>query len=62
MQWYILGMLAGLTVPWITIGKLIRASFETSFQAGLGAWLGASFITVPVMEAIMFGVNLIAGE
>jgi hypothetical protein len=36
--------------------------FETSFQAGLGAWLGASFIAVPVMEAIIFGVHLITGE
>jgi hypothetical protein len=61
MQWYIWGMLAGLMVPWITIGKLMRASFATGFQAGLGAWLGASLIAVPVMEAIAFGLQLIAG-
>jgi hypothetical protein len=60
MQWYIWGMLAGLAVPWITMGKFIREAFETSSQAGLGAWLGASLIAVPVMEAIMFGFHLIA--
>jgi hypothetical protein len=41
MQWYVWGMLAGLVMPWITIGKLIREGFETSFEAGLGAWFGA---------------------
>jgi hypothetical protein len=59
MQWYVWGMLAGLVVPWITIGKLIGEGFETSFEAGLGAWFGASFVAVPVMEAIMFGFHLI---
>jgi hypothetical protein len=62
MEWYVCGLLAGLMVPWITVGQLIREGFETSFQAGLGAWLGASFIAVPVMEAIIFGVHLITGE
>jgi hypothetical protein len=61
MEWYVWGLLSGLAVPWITIGKRMRASFETNFQAGLRAWLGASLITVPVMEAFMFGFHLIAG-
>ena len=62
VEWYIWGLLAGLMVPWMTTGRLLREGFRTSFEAGLGAWCGASFIAVPMMEAIMLGLHLMAGE
>lgn len=61
-EWYVWGLLFGLMMPWMTVGRLLREGFETSFEAGLGAWLGASLIAVPVMEAIMFGFHLMAGK
>jgi len=37
--------------------KTIKAGFEAGVQQGLGAWLGISTLTVPIMFLIMWFVR-----
>jgi len=57
MAWYWYALISGLALPWLVMFKTIKAGFEAGVQQGLGAWLGISTLTVPIMFLIMWFVR-----
>jgi hypothetical protein len=49
MTWYWYALLTGLIMPWLVMGKSIRASFRGGPQAGFGTWAGIATLTIPLM-------------
>jgi hypothetical protein len=54
MKWYWYALLTGLMMPWLVMGKIIRASFHGGPQTGFGTWAGIATLTVPIMFVIMW--------
>jgi hypothetical protein len=49
MGFYWWAVIIGLILPWFVIGQTLRVAFtELSIVTGLGYWLGAALIAVPV--------------
>jgi len=62
MKWYWLWIIIGLLAPWIIMGRAIRMGFEErGLQTGLGVWFGAALLTVPLMLAIGWLVQVALG-
>jgi hypothetical protein len=49
MTWYWYALLTGLIMPWLVMGKTIRAGFRGGPQAGFGKWAGIATLTIPIM-------------
>jgi hypothetical protein len=47
MTWYWYALLTGLIMPWLVMGKTIRAGFHGGPQAGFGTWAGIATLAVP---------------
>jgi len=41
-------------MPWLVMGKTIRAGFHGGLQAGFGTWVGIATLTVPLMLLVMW--------
>ena len=54
MTWYWYALLTGLIMPWLVMGKTIRAGFHGGLQAGFGTWVGIATLTVPLMLLVMW--------
>lgn len=61
MQWYSVALIAGLIMPWLIMGKSLRAAFGAGLAYGLGVWSGTLWLTLPAMFAIMWTAHYLAG-
>ncbi|NVN84638.1 MAG: hypothetical protein HXX15_01005 [Rhodopseudomonas sp.] len=58
MSWYLYAIVVGLILPWIIATYRILAAFRLGIGAGLLKWLTFSAISIPIMLAIMWGIQL----
>ncbi|KIZ40164.1 MULTISPECIES: hypothetical protein [Rhodopseudomonas] len=57
MTWYLYAILVGLVLPWIIVTYRILGAFRRGVGAGVLTWLKFSAISVPIMLAIMWGLE-----
>jgi hypothetical protein len=57
MNLYLYAVIVGLILPWIIATYRILAAFRRGIGAGVLTWLMVSAITVPIMLAIIWGIQ-----
>jgi hypothetical protein len=61
MEWYWKALIAGVILPWVIRGKLIRIGLEDGgLQAGLRVWARLCLFTIPIVFVTAYIVQLVA--
>jgi hypothetical protein len=58
LQWYIVGLVGGVLLPWLIFTKTLLNGFARGFRKGLEAWLGMCWFSVFIMLAAMLVLHL----
>ncbi len=61
MGWYWVALVAGVILPWVIKGKLIRIGLEDGgLSSGLRVWAKLCLFTIPFMFLTAYIVQLVA--
>ena len=61
MEWYWIALIAGVILPWVIRGKLIRIGLEDGgVLSGLRVWARLCLFTIPIMFVTVYIVQLVA--
>ena len=61
MEWYWIALIAGVILPWVIRGKLIRIALEDGgLSSGLGVWARLCLFTIPIVFVTAYIVQLMA--
>jgi hypothetical protein len=61
MGWYWVALVAGVILPWVIKGKLIRIGLEDGgLSSGLRVWAKLCLFTIPLMFLTVYIVGLVA--
>ena len=61
MEWYRIALIAGVILPWVIRGELIRIGLEDGgVLFGLRVWARLCLFTIPIMFVTAYIVQLVA--
>jgi hypothetical protein len=62
VEWFVLGVVAGLLLPWLIHTSMLLSAFRRGLRAGLETWLGLCWYSVFVVLATMFVVRFVVDQ